>query len=78
MQARQGARAKEIGMNATKKIYYNGFMWHMVLLPGGTRAVWPSRLDGSPVAGSAARFYRGPARMSPATRHDPDLAVSGA
>ena len=21
-------------------------MWHVVLLPGGTRAVWPSRLDG--------------------------------
>lgn len=65
-------------MNTTKKVYYNGFMWHMALLPGGTRAVWPCRLDGSPVPGAAPRFYRGPDRLSRAERGEPALAVSDA
>lgn len=63
-------------MNTTKKIYYNGYMWHMVLLPGGTRAVWPSRVDGSPVPGAAARFYRGPTGLTGAVQSEPALAVS--
>jgi hypothetical protein len=45
-----------------KRTYYNGFMWHTLLLPHGTRAVWPARLDGRPVPGAATRYYYAPAR----------------
>ena len=43
------------------KTYYNGLMWHTLLLPHGTRAVWPARLDGRPVPGAATRYYHRPA-----------------
>jgi hypothetical protein len=46
-----------------KLTYYNGFMWHTLLLPHGTRAVWPARLDGRPVPGAATRYYRRPTRV---------------
>ena len=61
----------------TRLIYYNGIMWHSVRLPGGTRAVWPSRMDGRPLPGAATRYYRAPARVSGAANHRPALAVSG-
>ena len=73
-------RAKGTGtmsMSMTKLTYYNGIMWHMVLLPSGTRAVWPSRLDGRPMPGAATRYYRKPARRSVAEERQPALAVSG-
>jgi hypothetical protein len=50
-------------MTTTKKTYYNGHMWHTLLLPHGTRAVWPARLDGRPMPGAATRYYRRPARV---------------
>lgn len=43
--------------------YYNGFMWHTLLLPHGTRAVWPARLDGRPVPGASTRYYHKPANV---------------
>jgi hypothetical protein len=49
---------------ATSRItrtYYNGLMWHTLLLPHGTRAVWPARMDGRPVPGAATRYYHLPA-----------------
>jgi hypothetical protein len=46
-----------------KRTYYNGFMWHTLLLPHGTRAVWPARVDGRPVPGAATRYYHAPARV---------------
>jgi hypothetical protein len=49
---------------ATSRItrtYYNGLMWHTLLLPHGTRAVWPARMDGRPVPGAATRYYHRPA-----------------
>ena len=57
-------RGTIMSTSTAKLSYYNGYMWHVVLLPGGTRAVWPSRLDGRPAPGAATRYYRGPARMS--------------
>jgi hypothetical protein len=63
--------------STTRLTYYNGIMWHMVLLPDGTRAVWPSRLDGRPMRGAGARYYRGPARRSRAANRQPALAASG-
>lgn len=62
--------------SATRVAYYNGFMWHMVLLPSGTRAVWPSRLDGGPVPGAATRYYRGPARVGHAGHRERELAAA--
>jgi hypothetical protein len=59
--------------NAIRLIYYNGLMWHTLLLPNGTRAVWPARLDGRPVPGTATRYYRPRARVQ---RRQP--AVAGA
>jgi hypothetical protein len=59
--------------NRTKVIYYNGLMWHMLLLPHGTRAVWPARLDGRPLEGAATRYYHRPAR---AGRREPAAAVA--
>ena len=50
-------------MSTTRLTYYNGLMWHSVRLPDGTRAVWPSRMDGRPLPGAAHR--------------QPALAVSG-
>ena len=41
-------RGTIMSTSTAKLSYYNGYMWHVVLLPGGTRAVWPSRLDGQP------------------------------
>jgi hypothetical protein len=58
--------------------YYNGYMWHVVLLPGGTRAVWPSRLDGRPAPGAVTRYYRGPARMSHGEDRQPAIARAAA
>jgi len=48
--------------SATRLTYYNGYMWHVVLFPGGTRAVWPSRLDDRPAPGASTRYYRRPAQ----------------
>jgi hypothetical protein len=56
----------------TRVTYYNGFMWHTLLLPHGTRAVWPARLDGRPVPGAATRYYHRPA---PAGRSEPAVAL---
>jgi len=67
-----------MAMSTTKLTYYNGIMWHMVLLPSGTRAVWPSRLDGRPVPGAATRYYRAHARVGGAERREPALAASAA
>ena len=64
--------------STAKLTYYNGYMWHVVLLPGGTRAVWPSRLDGRPVRGVASRYYHGPARMSRSEDRQPALARASA
>jgi hypothetical protein len=61
----------------TRLTYYNGIMWHSVLLPDGTRAVWPCRMDGRPLPGAATRYYRGPARVSGAAHRQPVLAASG-
>jgi hypothetical protein len=44
-----------------KRTYYNGLMWHTLLLPHGTRAVWPARMDGRPFPGAATRYYHRPA-----------------
>jgi len=63
---------------ATKLTYYNGYLWHVVLLPGGTRAVWPSRLDGRPAPGAATRYYRGPASLSRGAGREPALATAPA
>jgi hypothetical protein len=67
-----------MAMSTTRLTYYNGIMWHTVLLPSGTRAVWPSRLDGRPVPGAATRYYRMPARPGGALRSDQALAGSRA
>ena len=64
--------------SATKLTYYNGYMWHVVLLPSGTRAVWPSRLGGRPAPGAATLYYRGPARMSRGEDRQPALALARA
>ena len=61
-----------------KMTYYNGYMWHVVLLPSGTRAVWPSRLDGRPVPGAAARYYRGLGQMSRGGDRQRALALASA
>jgi hypothetical protein len=61
--------------STTKVTYYNGFMWHSLLLPSGTRAVWPSRLDGGPVPGAATRYYRKAPRMRHAEQRQPELAL---
>ena len=45
-----------------KLTFFNGIRWQTVLLPDGTRAVWPSRPDGRPVGGGTVRYYRGPGR----------------
>jgi hypothetical protein len=66
-----------MAMSTTKLTYYNGIMWHMVLLPSGTRAVWPSRLDGRPVPGAATRYYRTPTRVG-AEHRELALAASRA
>jgi len=65
-----------MAMSTTKVTYYNGYMWHMVLLPSGTRAVWPSRLDGRPVPGAATRYYRKAALVSHAERRQRELALA--
>lgn len=62
--------------STTRLTYYNGYLWHVVLLPGGTRAVWPSRLDGRPTPGAATRYYRGPAQMSPGKDRTPAPALA--
>jgi hypothetical protein len=73
------AKRGTIMMTSTTKLtYYNGCMWHVVLLPSGTRAVWPSRLDGRPVPGAATRYYRRPGRMSRGEDRQPTLAVASA
>jgi hypothetical protein len=62
-------------MSTMKVTYYNGYLWHMVLLPSGTRAVWPSRRDGGPVPGGATRYYRRPARAGHAEHRPRELAL---
>ena len=64
--------------STTKLTYYNGYMWHVVLLPSGTRAVWPSRLDGRPAPGAATRYYRRPAQMSRGEDRQPAPALASA
>jgi hypothetical protein len=59
--------------STTKVTYYNGLMWHTLLLPHGTRAVWPARLDGRPLPGAATRYYHRPAR---AERREPAVALA--
>lgn len=48
--------------SATKLTFYNGIMWCTVLLPDGTRAVWPCRPNGRPVSGGSVRYYEQPGR----------------
>jgi hypothetical protein len=67
-----------ISTRTTKLTYYNCYTWHIVLLPGGTRAVWPSRFDGQRVPGEATRYYRRPARMSRGEDRQPALALARA
>jgi hypothetical protein len=67
-------RGTIMSASTTKLTYFNGYMWHVVLLPSGTRAVWPSRLDDRPVPGAASRHYRRPARMSRGEDRQPALA----
>ena len=38
-------RGTIMSTSTARLTYYNGYLWHVVLLPGGTRAAWPS-LDG--------------------------------
>jgi hypothetical protein len=64
--------------STTKLTYYNGYVWHVVLLPSGARAVWPSRLDGRPGTGAATRYYRGPARVSHGEDRQPAFALAPA
>ena len=71
-------RGTIMATSTTKLTYYNGYMWHVVLLPSGTRAVWPSRLNGRPVPGAATRYYRRPGRMSRGEDRQPALAVASA
>jgi hypothetical protein len=59
-------------MTTTKKTYYNGLMWHTLLLPHGTRAVWPARMDGRPLPNAATHYYRRPARVE---RREPAVAL---
>jgi hypothetical protein len=76
-----GGRTKRgtiMSTSTAKLTYYNGYLWHVVLLPGGTRAVWPSRLDGRPATGAATRYYRGPARMSRGEDRQPAIALTPA
>ena len=76
-----GGRTKRgtiMSASTAKLTYYNGYLWHVVLLPGGTRAVWPSRLDGRPSPGAATRYYRGPARMSRGEDRPPAIALASA
>jgi hypothetical protein len=54
-----------------KLTYYNGLMWHTLLLPHGTRAVWPARLDGRPLPGASTRDYHRPAAVE---RREPAVA----
>ena len=64
---------------ATSRItrtYYNGLMWHTLLLPHGTRAVWPARMDGRPVPGAATRYYHRPAVNAERRRHAAVLTSS--
>ena len=56
-----------------KVTYYNGLMWHTLLLPHGTRAVWPSRMDGRPVPGAATRYYHRPV---PVQRREPAVVLA--
>jgi hypothetical protein len=71
-------RGTIMATSTIKLTYYNGYMWHVVLLPSGTRAVWPSRLDGRPVPGAATRYYRRPGRMSRGEDRQPTLAMAPA
>ena len=71
-------RGTIMSASTVKLTYYNGYLWHVVLLAGGTRAVWPSRLDGRPAPGAATRYYRGPARMSRAEDRQPAIALASA
>lgn len=63
-------------MSTTRLTYYNGIMWHATLLPDGTRAVRPCRIDGRPLPGAATRYYRGAGPVG-GTVHRPPIAVSG-
>jgi hypothetical protein len=71
-------RGTIMSTSTARLTYYNGYMWHVVLLRGGTRAVWPSRLDGRPVPGAATRYYRGPARMNSGEDRQPAIARASA
>ena len=45
--------------STTRVTYYNGFLWRMTLLPGGTRVVQPLRRgDNGPMAARAEIRYR--------------------
>jgi hypothetical protein len=48
-------------------------MWHTLLLPHGTRAVWPARMDGRPFPGAATRYYHRPAS---AERRQPAVVLA--
>jgi hypothetical protein len=65
-----------MAMSTMKVTYYNGYLWHMIVLPSGTRAVWPSRRDGGPVPGAATRYYPRPARVIHGERRQRELALA--
>ena len=71
-------RGTIMSTSTARLTYYNGYLWHVVLLPGGTRTVWPSRLDGRPVPGAATRYYRGPARVSRGEDRQSAIALASA
>jgi hypothetical protein len=71
-------RGTIMSASTVKLTYYNGYLWHVVLLAGGTRAVWPSRLDGRPAPGAATRYYRGPARVSRGEDRQQAIALASA
>jgi hypothetical protein len=71
-------RGTIMAASTTRLTYYNGYLWHVVLLAGGTRAVWPSRLDGRPVPGAATRYYPGPDPRSRGEDRQTALALAPA
>jgi len=47
----------------TKLTYYKGVLWRTDVLPDGTRAVRPLRIDGRPLPGATTRYYRRPVHV---------------
>ena len=52
-------------MTSQNLTYFNGVKWYMIMFPDGARAVWPCRMDGTPLPGAKTHFYRKPAAIRP-------------